>query len=535
MGGTAQHPGSLSQRRDSCHSWQRVSSGGSWQSLGMESCPGDQPWQSGWQPQRRDSQLSTDSRERAEQARGTAYSPEEGAVWISRRTTRKVTNRSQQTSRAWSQKAPAESMKCLAQKSASSVGAETGSVKGVGKEIPDTCPETTSQPARQGSRRGSQVAPGQGSWCGSEKVPGWDSRCGSQRVSVQESRRGSQEVPGWDSWHGSQQFSAPESRRGSRQVSGQESWWSSQHSLGRESWWSSQQTFGQESRHSSQKVPEQQSQPQQPGEKKSELSEKPSDSGLLLVLQLQCNNLQGIEVLVEEQAAKPWRTRSQERVEGGTLRLSQGSTAEQGEAWHTFNLFSQEGGTWTGRTGKILISCDEETGNTVIQRIHETSQHPPGQPSQSEGATSVPKECGGAAAEKPKVVGQGPWHSGGTDRGGEAASELPAASRSPGGLLSMAVAVEMVHEAQQTHSVITLDEGLWVRRRTGKLLQDKSQQTSISALRKSSSAVQEQRGGGGSTSGQREGGKPQNCPSELDVPELPGRTSSRSSQLSGHD
>ncbi|XP_014792270.1 PREDICTED: uncharacterized protein LOC106884985 [Calidris pugnax] len=476
----------------------------------MEPCPGDQPWQSGWQPQRWDSQLSVDSMERAERAQGTAYSPEEGAIWISRRTTRTVTNRSQQTSRVWSQKA--ENPRSPAQKSATSIGAETRSVKGVGKEISDICLETRSQPARQESRRGSQLAPGQGSWCGSEKVLGWDSLPGGQQS------------PAPASWHGSQK------------VSGQDLCWSSQHSLGRDSWWGSQQTFGQESRHSGQKVPpEQQSQPQQPGEKKLELSEKPSHGGLLLVLQLQCKNLQGIEVLVEEQAAKPWRKRSQERVEGGTLQLSQGSMAKQGEAWQTFNLFSQEGGTWTGRTGRILISCDEETGKTVIQSIHKTSQHPPGQPSQSEGVTSIPKESGGADTEKLKVVGQGSWHSGGTDRGGEAASELPAASQRPGGLLSMAVAVEMVHEAQQTHSVITLDEGLWVRRRTGKLLRDKSQQTSISALRKSNSGVQEQRGRGGSSLGQQEGGEPQKRPSELEVPEPRRRTSSRSSQLSGHN
>lgn len=300
----------------------------------------------------------------------------------------------------------------------------------------------------------------------------------------------------------------------------------------------------QESWHGSEQVPGQRSQPHQPGEGESEQLDKPSDSSMLLVLQLECSNLQGIELVVEEQTSKPWRKKNQARTEGGTLQLSQGSPAGLGGAERTFNLLSLDGGTWMGRTGKILISCNEETGETVIQRIHETAQHPAGRQSQREGATGVPEARGGAGAEKLQVVGHESWHSGGAARCGEAASGLPAASHSPKSLLGMAVSVEMVHEAQQTHSVIALEEGLWIRRRTGKLLRNKSQQTSVSALRKISSTGQEQReegccGGGGAAggcaSGQREGGEPQTRPADVDVPELPRHTSPRSSQLPRHD
>ncbi|GAB0191223.1 hypothetical protein GRJ2_001587600 [Grus japonensis] len=519
--------------QDSCHSPQRVSREGSWQSLGPDSCLGDEPWQSGWQTLRQQSPLSTDSKERLEQVRRVAYSPEEGMTWISQKTTREVTNRSQQTSQVWSKKAATDILKCPAQKSKTSVDTGNKLVNGVEKEISDKRPETTRQPTRQASRHGSEKLSRQESRCSSHQVSGQQSWHSTKPVSRQQSRGSSQQALGQQSGHGSEKVPGQQSRRGSQQALGQQSRHGSEKVPGQEPWCDVKPVSRQESRRGSEQVPEQQPRPHQPGEAGSEQPDKqsegcalPSDSSLLLVLQLECGNLQGIEVVVEEQTAESWRKRNQARAERA-LQLSQGSTAGLGEAEQTCDLLSLEGGTWVTRTGKILISRDEETGDTVIQRIHETAQLPARQQSQKEGATGVPEACSGA--EMLQVVGHETWQSGGADRSREAASGLPAASHSPGGVLSMAVSREVVHEAQQTQSVISLDEGLWLRRRTGKLLKNKSQQTGATALQKSSSTVQERReagccgsgeAAGGCTSGQQEGGKPQTHPSDVDVPEL---------------
>ncbi|CAN0195078.1 unnamed protein product [Bubo scandiacus] len=322
-----------SLRQDSWHSPQEVSRGGSWQSLGPDSCLGDEPWQSGWQPLRGDSPLSTDSRERAEQAQRVAYSPEEGTTWVSRRTTRRVTNRSQQTSQVWSKKHLAEILKSPAQKSERIIDTENKSVNGAEKEISDICPETTKQPTRQASRRGSKLAWGKESRRGSE--PGWG----------QKSQRGSEKGPG------------QESRRHSEPVWGQESRHGSEH------------VPGQESQCGSEKVPGQQSQPCQPGERESRQPDKQSEDGslpsdsMLLTLRLECGNLQALELVVEEQTAELQGKNNQARAEH-TVQLSQGSTAGLGAPEQMYSLPCLKGSTWMGRTGKILISCDEETDQT---------------------------------------------------------------------------------------------------------------------------------------------------------------------------
>lgn len=460
--------------QESWHSTQRVSREASWQSLGAASCRSAQEGlggdQASWQ-QRCPSPLSADSNERLEQVRNATYQAEEGATWISKRTSRQVTNKSQQTSAVWSRKSLAEILKSPTRKSKSIIDAEKQSLKQAEKETWDKCSETAAaegQPTRQASQRGSQQEGAQG----------------SRQHSEQEARRGSQQAP---------QQAPPGSQ---------------------------------------QPVPKGSQQP----EEHREGSALVSESRLILELELQAGNLQGIELVVEEneqshvffigltetaqqkynilspsgenllcsiaskirshgeQTSDNWMKKNLETAEKV---LFQRSTSALEDAQVTYNHMSVEGEMGTSKMGKILVISDEQTGDTVIQAIHETTQPPGSQQSQHsheagrEVLADVPEMCAGAGAEVLQVMTYQSWDSGQESRSAEMASGLVLAYDIPNDMQSVALPRETVSEAQQTHSVISLDEGSWIKRRTGKLLKNKSQQTSVAALQESSATAQE--------------------------------------------
>lgn len=432
--------------QESQHSTQRVSREPSWQSLGAASCHSAQEGlegdQASWQ-QRCPSPLSADSNERLEQVRNATYQAEEGATWISKRTKRQVTNKSQQTSAVWSKKSLAEILKSPSRKSRSIVSAEKQSLKQAENEICDKSAETA---AAQGQP--TQQAPQQAPPVSQPPVP-----------------KGSQQVE--------------EHRQGAALV---------------------------------------------------------SEGRLFLELELQTGNLQGIELMVEEneqshvfligltdtaqqkynilspsgenllcsiaskirshgeQTSDNWMKKNLETAEKV---LFQCSTSALEDAQVTYNHMSVEGDVGTSKMGKILVISDEQTGDTIIQAIHGTAQPPGSQQSQnsheagSEVLANATEMCAGAGAEMLQVVAFQSWDSGQESRDTEMASGLVVACDIPSDMQSMALPTEMVSEAQQTYSVISLDEGSWIKRRTGKLLKNKSQQTNVAAPQESGATAQE--------------------------------------------
>lgn len=435
------------QGQESQHSTQRVSREPSWESLGAASCLSAQEGlegdQASWQ-QRCPSPLSADSNERLEQVRSATYQAEEGATWISKRTKRQVTNKSQQTSAVWSKKSLAEILKkSPTRKSKSIVSVEKQSLKQAENESCDKSVETA---AAQG----------------------------------QPTQQALQQAP---------PDSQPPAPKGSQQAE--------QHRQG---------------------------------------AALVSEGRLFLELELPTGNLKGVELMVEEneqshmfvigltdtaeqkfnilspsgenllcsiaskirshgeQTSDNWMKKDLETAEKV---LFQCSTSALEDAQVTYNHVSVEGDMGTSKMGKIVVISDEQTGDTIIKAFHGTAQ-PPGsqQPQHSleagrEVLASVAEMCAGAGAEMLQVVEFQSWDSGQESRDAEMASGLVVAYDIPSDMQSMALHTEMVTEAQQTHSIISLDEGSWIKRRTGKLLKNKSQQTNVAAPQESSANAQE--------------------------------------------
>lgn len=173
------------------------------------------------------------------------------------------------------------------------------------------------------------------------------------------------------------------------------------------------------------------------------------------------------------------------------------------KAQQTYSIVSLEEGSWLNRrTGKIMASHSQQTSDTVVHKHSSTvTQQPIRQESgdrcdaAKEGVTGGPEAtCPGsdeAGADLLPLVEQDSENSVVSAKPAESEAEQPEGSESEEPLQSRASSVEVMDEAQQTYSVVSLEEGLWVNRKTGKFLTSHSQQTSLTTIQRRSASAQE--------------------------------------------
>lgn len=88
----------------------------------------------------------------------------------------------------------------------------------------------------------------------------------------------------------------------------------------------------------------------------------------------------------------------------------------------------------------------------------------------------IPQTCAAAEAELLQMMSCQIWGSGSENRNAERTSELLVASGGPRDAQSMGLPRGMGSEAQQTCTVICLNEGICIKRETGKSIRSKNQQ-----------------------------------------------------------
>lgn len=189
--------------------------------------------------------------------------------------------------------------------------------------------------------------------------------------------------------------------------------------------------------------------------------------------------------MVRSQPEQTSDTRMKMNQETAEKAVFQCSIAALEDAGGTRNLMTLKGGMEAGKGGRMMIISDEQMGNTVIQTIHETTQASPGsqQPPYSHDVSGswmarIPQMCTAAEAELLQMMACQTWGSGSENRNAESASELLVAPGGPKDAQSVALPRGMGSGAQQTCTVICLNEGIWIKTETGKAVGNKNQQTS---------------------------------------------------------
>nr|XP_025039211.1 uncharacterized protein LOC112545400 isoform X1 [Pelodiscus sinensis]XP_025039212.1 uncharacterized protein LOC112545400 isoform X2 [Pelodiscus sinensis]XP_025039213.1 uncharacterized protein LOC112545400 isoform X3 [Pelodiscus sinensis] len=517
-------------------------------------------WQSIQQSLRQLSQHSQkSSRGSREQVPGGngAYA-EEGVIWISPRTSREMTNKSQQTSLIWTRKALSELLKVRAQKSQSS----TASAKGGENEAEDRISLASAesgvqveQPVGQESRRSSQ------------KPVKVSSFLGSQHPSVEEFQRSSQEAID----HVLEE--AQRSRRSSIVVIEKAQQTYSIVSLDGGTWinrrtgkvmtsngqqtsdtWiqkftvTSQPSSVLQSRRSSGASRGGKVEPQGP-------SVQGSDEAVADVEQLQgaesrrssrqqlgreSQHSTDIEQTAETEVQKPAGPESMEPQQ-------KPSKVRVEKAQQTYSIVSLEGGSWINRrTGKVMTSHSQQTSATWIQKVTGTAQKPQSRRSSDVakgGITQAPEarspKSEEADADLQQPVGQESWHSVEAEKAKDTEAQRLESEESEETLQSRTSYVDVTDEAQQTYSIVSLEEGIWINRKTGKILTTHSQQTSHTSIRTLSATSQKTleqvswRSSGFGEEGMLETPEPTGAEgdgTDMDVPQLLGQDSRRSSQ-----
>ncbi|EMP29318.1 hypothetical protein UY3_13562 [Chelonia mydas] len=183
------------------------------------------------------------------------------------------------------------------------------------------------------------------------------------------------------------------------------------------------------------------------------------------------------------------------------------------KAQQTYSIVSLEGGSWINRrTGKVMTSHSQQTSDTWIQKHTATAQQPVGQESRHSSDTAKGERIDAPEAISPRsdeadadlqqplgqeswfgseqLIGQESWHSVDVDKPKEMEAQQSAGSESEETLQSRTSSVEVIDEVQQTYSIVSLEEGTWINRKTGKILMSHSQQTSHTSIHKLSATAQ---------------------------------------------
>ncbi|KAG6924268.1 hypothetical protein G0U57_017945 [Chelydra serpentina] len=475
---------------------------------------GQQSWHGSQQSLKQLSQHSRkSSRETREQVQavGEVYA-EEGVIWISPRTSREMTNKSQQTSLVWSRKALSELLKATAQKSQSRTDTVKGEANGGEDRISLASVESDAQveqPTGQESRRSSQKPTGQESRRSSQQPVGQESRRSSQQPidrvieEVQQSRRPSivviekaQQTYSVVSLEGGTWINR---RTGKIMMSnGQQTsdTWIQKFSV------TAQPPVGQESRRGSGASGGVKVEPQEPsglgsGETHPDAEQLKGEESWHSCQQLIGRESQrsiDIDKTAETEAREPTGPESEEPQQ-------KPSKIKFEKAQQTYSIVSLEGGSWINRrTGKVMTSHSQQTSDTWIQKFTASAQQPVGQESRRSSDTAKGGMIGTpeatsrrsveAEADLQQPLGQESWHSVDVDKAEEMEAQQPVGSESKETLQSRTSSIEVIDEVQQTYSIVSLEEGTWINRKTGKILMSHSQQTSHTSIRKLSATAQ---------------------------------------------
>nr|XP_020670670.1 mediator of RNA polymerase II transcription subunit 12-like isoform X2 [Pogona vitticeps] len=379
------------------------------------------------------------------------------------------------------------------------------------QDMPESL-EGSQQPETAESRKSSQQVEVPGSRKGSQQIESTESqpeapgsRKGSQQPEATESRKGSQQLEATESRKGSQQLEATESRKGSQQLEATESRKGSQQAEVPGSQKESQQPEATESRKGSQQLERTES---RKGSQQAEISG--SRKGSLPIRQ-------DSQPPLEEAVEQPHVSESQATI-GSIL----SSHEVEDKAQQTYSVISLEDGIWLNRkTGRFLVSHSQQTRDTSLLTFSQSAR---GEEGKAESPSGLGTNAGETAADmaesgpisaksEPEVDGEPQQVASPAcrrDSQGMSSQELPQdnqeapcpekpqeedlqgtenvenvlSRRLSEATIQSIIAADGEDKSQRTYSAVSLEQGSFINRRTGRQLQSMGLQTDESSFQK---------------------------------------------------